>query len=245
MIAREQQDHEVRQAILRQELVVLSEELPDAVHVGHRLREPDEGGADEPLQAIDLRGRRDLELARSLQPILVEVAPRRAALDVGLHELAVDPHRLAVGQGVVPNEPSRRIGHRVSAIVGIRPGPAPEPLLNVVCRVARVRPLVSVRRQGSAAVEVVQKRELPCQGVMVRRDLLTVLTECRVPVALGHIAQHLVIRPVLLDDVDDVFERRRLPVPLGQRNGRDAGSGRPEVGQGRRHAVVFQRPSRE
>ena len=64
--------------------------------------------------------------------------------------------------------------------------------------------------QLPGVVEVVDQGELPDQRVLVRRDLFAELHQRRVAVAPDVVAEDLVVGPVLLDDVDDVLDRRRL-----------------------------------
>src|SRR5262245_30009010 len=45
---------------------------------------------------------------------------------------------------------------------------------------------------------------------MVRRHIGAELDEARIPIALRDIAEHLVVRAVLLDDIEDVRDRRAL-----------------------------------
>src|SRR5262249_29576816 len=53
--------------------------------------------------------------------------------------------------------------------------------------------------------EVIQKSKRHRQAVMVRRDSLRVLGQCRITVAARQIAKNLIVGLVLLNDVDDVF----------------------------------------
>ena len=55
---------------------------------------------------------------------------------------------------------------------------------------------------------------------MVGGDVLAEDAERRVAVALGQIAEHLVVGAVLLDDIDDVLEDARLADALGHGPGR-------------------------
>ncbi len=64
--------------------------------------------------------------------------------------------------------------------------------------------------------------------MLVRRHPLAEDAEGGVAVALRHVTQHLVVRPVLLDDVDDVLEEAGLADALGDRHGGNAGAGREE-----------------
>ena len=77
-------------------------------------------------------------------------------------------------------------------------------------------------------VEVVEEDELGGEGVGVRGHLLAEEGQVRVAVALRQVAEHLVVGPVLADDVEDVLDRRGLagrardgralgPAPSGRR----------------------------
>ena len=66
------------------------------------------------------------------------------------------------------------------------------------------------RRLIAGTVVVVEQRELLGQRVVIRRDVASELHERRIAVALRHVAEHLIVGAVLLDDVEDVLDRRPL-----------------------------------
>jgi hypothetical protein len=76
---------------------------------------------------------------------------------------------------------------------------------------------VAVGTENAGAVKVVEQGKLARKAVMVGRDVLAENAQLRVAVALLHVAEHLIIGPVLLDDIDDVLEHARLA--MTQRNG--------------------------
>jgi hypothetical protein len=53
--------------------------------------------------------------------------------------------------------------------------------------------------------------------VLVRRHVLAVLLQRRVAVAFGDVTEELVVGPVVLDDQEDVLDRRRVAEPLRDR----------------------------
>ena len=122
----------------------------------------------------------------------------------------------------------RRIGNAAVAAIAQRPDP-----LDEVGGIGAHRPFVAVGADLAVDVEVVEQHELAGQGVMVGRDRLGEQAEVRVAVAFGHVAEDLVVGAVLLDDVDDILDRRRVADLGGNRVARrrggagDARSDRP------------------
>ena len=70
-------------------------------------------------------------------------------------------------------------------------------------------PLVAIGADFALDVEVVEENELPGEGMMVRRHPFREQAERWVAVPLRHVAEDLIVGPVLLDDVDDVLNRAR------------------------------------
>ena len=149
----------------------------------------------------------------ALTTVVHGVVRRRAVLD----ELAVAPVGHTLGGGAVPEiAPGRAgdgidflvplggIGRLLLAAVAERPGP-----FDVVGGVRPHGPFVPVGADLAFDVEVVEQHELADQGVMVGRHLRGEEAEARLAVALGEVAEDLVVGPVLLDDVDAVRDRRR------------------------------------
>ena len=118
-------------------------------------------------------------------------------------------------------------GIRDAAIAAIAQRPDP---LDEVGGIGPHRPFVAVGADLALDVEVVEQHELADQGVVVGRDRLGEQAEVRLAVALGHVAEDLVVGAVLLDDVDDVLDRRRARRPW-------RGSGCPARGARRGTAV--------
>jgi hypothetical protein len=77
--------------------------------------------------------------------------------------------------------------------------------------------------------------------VLVRSDLLAEDHQVGVAVPLGHIPEHLVVGPILLDDVNDVLKHARLAMPLGHRAARLLRARRLERRQDRRHPAIAHR----
>ena len=90
-------------------------------------------------------------------------------------------------------------------------------LVHVVARERLQTPAVTERRLITGAVIVVEQPELLDQRVVIRRHVAPELHQRRIAVALRHIAEHLVVGAVLLDDVEDVLDRRALPAVHGDR----------------------------
>ncbi len=120
-------------------------------------------------------------------------------------------------QHVVPEEAGGGVGERVIP-PGVAAGEPAERLLQVVGDVSFRHPGVTVRRVDAVAVEVVQQDELLRQRVVVGRDVAAEDAQIRVPVALSHVPEELIVSPVLLDHVDDVVEEGRLSQPFRYRD---------------------------
>jgi len=103
---------------------------------------------------------------------------------------------------------------------------------------------MAVGAEDAGAIDVVEQDELAHYLVLVRRDLGAEDAQRRIAVALGDIAQNLIVGPVLLDDVDHVLEHGRLAHPLGDGPGRLVGSGRPRGFLQKWIPVVVQHPTR-
>ena len=91
--------------------------------------------------------------------------------------------------------------------------------LGVLGVIALHQPVVALGRVRADVVQVVVETELLGQRVLVRRDLRSELRQARVAVALGHVAVHLVVGAVLLDQHEDVLDRRRVTDARRDRHG--------------------------
>ncbi len=69
---------------------------------------------------------------------------------------------------------------------------------------------MAVGAQNAGAVDVVEQHKVTDELVLVRRHALAEDAEARIAVAGWHIAQHLVVAAVFLDDIDDVLEHARF-----------------------------------
>ena len=76
------------------------------------------------------------------------------------------------------------------------------------------------------------------QGVVIGRHLFAEDGQARIAVALLHVAEHLVVGAVLLDDVDDVLEDRRLAVSSRHGHGLGVGVRFFQAGEAVGQAVV-------
>ncbi len=136
---------------------------------------------------------------------------------LGVEELAIVAGRLARVQQVRPEETGALVAENV--LLGVV---AADVLAGAGLGVFRVvalhQPVVTLGRVGSDVIGVVVEAELPGQRVLVGRDRLAELGEGRITVALRHVAVDLVIGPVLLDQQEDVLDRRRVAEPLGHRD---------------------------
>ncbi len=108
--------------------------------------------------------------------------------------------------------PLGRIGDAAIAAIAERPDP-----LDEVAGIGPHRPFVAVGADLALDVEVVEQHELADQGVVVGRDGLGEQADARLAVAFGHVAEDLVVGAVLLDDVDDVLDRRGVADLRGNR----------------------------
>ena len=103
---------------------------------------------------------------------------------------------------------------KVSFVIVVDPGPPRVgqcPVAGDVVGVVRHRrPRVAVGRDVAVAVEVVEEDELLGQLVVVGRHLAPEHHQRRVAVAPGHVAEDLVVRAILLDDVEHMLDRRRV-----------------------------------
>src|SRR4051794_11598073 len=71
---------------------------------------------------------------------------------------------------------------------------------------------------SAGAVSVIQEHELAREGMLVRCELLAKQTERLVAITFRHVAEIEVVRVILLDHVNDVFEYRRLTHALRHRH---------------------------
>ena len=97
-------------------------------------------------------------------------------------------------------------------VAAIADGPS---LRDVVGNGGRGGPDVSVAGDIAAIVEIVQDPELAREFVLIRGDVSTVHGERRIAVRFRDVAEDLIVRPIFLDDVDDVVNR---VLAAGERN---------------------------
>ena len=75
-------------------------------------------------------------------------------------------------------------------------------------------PFMAVARDFSAIVKVVEHAKLQCQLVLVGSDVVPIKSKRRIPVAYFQVAEHLVIRAILFDDVDHMANWIRATTEL-------------------------------
>ncbi len=92
---------------------------------------------------------------------------------------------------------------------------------------------------AAGGVEIVEQHELLGEKVLVGGDILTEHHQRWVAVAARHVAEDLVVGAVLLDDVDDVLDERRVARTHGHRERRLGWRGGGERGAFERQAVVL------
>src|SRR6266576_601613 len=81
--------------------------------------------------------------------------------------------------------------------------------LALLLKVERSRgrgPLPAVHAAISGVVEIVKIYEIGCDGVLVGRDGLRELRQCRIAVTYWQVAQHLIIGTVLSNNVDHMLD---------------------------------------
>ena len=66
--------------------------------------------------------------------------------------------------------------------------------------------LMAVGAQNAAAIGVVQQRKIADELVFIRRDAFAKDAQIGVAVAVRHVAEHLVVGAVFLDDVNDMLK---------------------------------------
>src|SRR5262249_28266821 len=141
-------------------------------------------------------------------------------------------------EGVVPQKAARRKRERVAPFVGIAAREAAKGLLQVVGDVSLVDPLMPIGAEDATAIEVIEQRKLPHEGMVVGRYAFAEHHQAGVAVAFLQVAEDLVIGAVFLDDIDNVLDDRRLTVTLGHRYRLGVSAGLLEAGQTIGKAVV-------
>src|SRR5207244_12826353 len=131
--------------------------------------------------------------------------------------LAVGAVGKPLARAQVPDVARRRdrdpFGERLRPLARVLHGPGPG---RDVGDVGARAPRVAVGRDFAAAVDVVEQDVLARELVVVGRDLLAEERQVRIPIAARlaggvlEIAEDLVVGAVLLDDAEDVLERRRI-----------------------------------
>ena len=134
--------------------------------------------------------------------------------------LAEYGNALAHGLRRLPEKPARGIRKRIIPLGRITAPEVewPHGILGFVCL---CEPLMAIGRVSTRGEKVVEENELFGQCMRIGRDVASVHHECGVACALADVAQHLIVRAVLLDDVHDVVDERTLAGTLGNRPRRD------------------------
>src|SRR5580704_12269239 len=98
--------------------------------------------------------------------------------------------------------PSVGPSHLAMSAVGDRPS-----LLVVIGGVRGVGPGMAILAHLAVTKEVVQQNKSFGQGVVVGRYFTPENSEPRIAVAARFVAQHLIVGPILLDDVENMVDR--------------------------------------
>ena len=123
----------------------------------------------------------------------------------------------------IPNVTRRRHlgrGRRGLANTAIIGGPQ---LFIEIGGVARVGPRMTVHTDLGIAVQIIDQEKLFGQAVLVGRHRTSENGESRVAVALWQVPKNLIVGAVLLDDINDMLDRRTHPHPIGQDGSSDRG----------------------
>ncbi len=112
--------------------------------------------------------------------------------------------QIAAGRGGDGERSLRRIGVLAAVVVPVaeRPG-----FFHEIGRIGAHRPFMAVGADFGIHIEVVQEHKFARELMMVRRDAFGEETQTGSAVALWQVAQHLIVGPVLLDDVNAIFDR--------------------------------------
>src|SRR5262249_50589023 len=179
----------------------------------------------DPLRGVLRHGQRALRLAFQDLGVGVVLLPGALLAGRGRLVLAVVRRGAAGGLDGVPDEAAALVGKGVPTRVRVATRPGARRVLRLVVVVVTLnQPLVAVRGQHAAVVEVVEQRERVGQAVLVRRHGRPIRVVRRAAVALRQITEDLVVGAVLLDDQEDVLDRRRL-AELVRDRGCDAAGG--------------------
>ena len=100
--------------------------------------------------------------------------------------------------------------------------------------VARVGPRMTVYTHLGITVQIVEKEKLFGQAVLVGRHRTSENGESRIAVALWQVPKNLIVSAVLLDDINDMLDRRTHPYSIGQ----DGSSDRGRLGRTQERIVV-------
>jgi hypothetical protein len=107
--------------------------------------------------------------------------------------------------GLIPNKSRRGINQRIAAAVTARP--SGKPAFHIISCHGGVGPFMAIRAQNAAAIGIVQQHKFTNKLMLIRSHALTELAEVGVAVAFSHVAQDLIVGPVLFDDINDVPAR--------------------------------------
>ncbi len=198
VVIRQLEDHQPRHLAGFLEAGQLLEEAIGSLRVGIVHVEASVHGVEVALERFHV-GRRGLIGLRRVPDELAIAAIR----DPLLGRLVPD---VAAGRsGRLEQAPLGGVGDPAIATIADRPDP-----LDEVARIRPHRPFMPVGADLAVHVEVVQQHEFASQRMVVGRDGLGEQAEVRLAVALGHVAEDLVVSAILLDDIDDVLDRRRI-----------------------------------
>ena len=83
-------------------------------------------------------------------------------------------------------------------------------------------------------VQIIEKEKLLGQTVLVGRHRTSENGESRIAVALWQVPKNLIVGAVLLDDINDMLDRRTHPHPIGQ----DGSTNRGRLGRAQECVVI-------
>ena len=191
-------DLQARHFALLLEAAQLGDETRGALHVGISHVEAAELRVDVALERGHFRRHR----VAGFLAVRHEL-PVAAVGDTGF--LRTVPEIAACGRGDGKRAFTRI--RKFSTAVPVADRPA---LLHKVGGVSAHGPFVPVGADFALDVEVVEQDELAGERVMVGRDVFAEETQLTLAIPLRHVAEHLIVSAVLLDDVDAVFDRARV-----------------------------------
>src|SRR2546423_5560510 len=118
-------------------------------------------------------------------------------------------------EGVVPDETGGGPGEGIYPIFTFPARitarkPSRKLALDIFVGNGAVRPLVAIAALHARAISIVEQHKFAGDLVLVRSAFFSEDAEIGIAVSLLHVAEHLVVSAVLLQDINHVFEKARL-----------------------------------